>query len=108
MTIELPAVVAAYFNAENAHDAEGVAACFGADGEVRDERERHQGPDAIRAWKQASSEKYAATVALLDCTPTAHGCVVEGEVSGNFPGSPVVLGLDFQIEGEKISVLEIK
>lgn len=108
MTIELPAVVAAYFNAENAHDADGVAACFGADGEVRDERERHQGPDAIRAWKQASSAKYAATVALLDCTPRAHGCVVEGEVSGNFPGSPVVLEFDFQIDGEKIAVLEIK
>ena len=107
MTIELPAVVAAYFNAENAHDADGVAACFGADGEVRDERERHQGPDAIRAWKQASSARYAATVALLDCTPTAHGCVVEGEVSGNFPGSPLDLRYTFILERGKIASLEV-
>lgn len=108
MMIELPAVVADYFNADNAHDADGVAACFGEDGEVRDEHERHQGHDAIRAWKRATGAKYAVTIAPLDCTPTARGCVIKGEVSGNFPGSPVVLGFDFQLAGAKIAALEIR
>ncbi|WP_254926412.1 hypothetical protein [Janthinobacterium sp. PC23-8] len=37
MTLNLPVVVAAYFQADKAHDAQAVAQCFSADGEVRDE-----------------------------------------------------------------------
>ena len=107
MTINLPAVVAAYFQAENAHDAAAVAQCFSANGEVRDEHHVHRGHAAIGAWKRASSDKYAAMVAPLACSETAQACVVKGEVSGNFPGSPVLLDFAFQLDADKISVLEI-
>lgn len=107
MAINLPAVVAAYFQAENAHDAAAVAQCFSADGEVRDENHVHRGHAAISEWKRAASTKYAATVAPLACSDTADGCVVRGEVSGNFPGSPVLLDFAFQLDADKISVLEI-
>lgn len=107
MAINLPAVVAAYFQAENAHDAAGVAQCFSADGEVRDEHHVHRGRAAITEWKRASSARYAATVAPLACTLTAEGCVARGEVSGNFPGSPVLLDFAFNIDAAKITVLEI-
>ena len=107
MAINLPAAVAVYFQAENAHDAAAVARCFSIDGEVRDEHHVHRGHAAISAWKRASSEKYAATVALLACSETAQACVVKGEVSGNFPGSPVLLDFAFQLDADKISVLEI-
>ena len=107
MTINLPAVVAAYFQAENAHNAAGVAQCFSIDGEVRDENEVHRGHAAITEWKRASSDKYAATVAPMACTATAHGCLVKGEASGNFPGSPVLLNFDFGLDAATITVLEI-
>ena len=107
MAINLPAVVAAYFQAENAHDAAAVAQCFSADGEVRDENHVHRGHAAISEWKRASGTKYAATVAPLACSDTADGCVARGEVSGNFPGSPVLLDFAFQLDADKISVLEI-
>lgn len=107
MAINLPAVVAAYFQAEGAHDAAGVAQCFSANGEVRDENHVHRGHAAISEWKRASSTKYAATVAPLVCCETADGCVVKSEVSGNFPGSPVLLDFAFQLDADKITVLEI-
>ncbi len=107
MAINLPAVVAAYFQAENAHDAAAVAQCFSADGEVRDEHHVHRGHAAISEWKRAASDKYAATVAPFACGETTEGCVVRGEVSGNFPGSPVLLDFAFQLDADKISVLEI-
>ena len=107
MAINLPAVVAAYFQAENAHDAAAVAQCFSVDGEVRDENHVHRGHAAIAGWKRAASDKYAATVAPVACTATAHGCVVKGEVRGNFPGSPVLLAFDFTLDAATIAVLEI-
>ena len=107
MTIILPAVVADYFQAENAHHAAAVAQCFSIDGEVHDEQRVHRGHAAITEWKRAASEQYGATVAPLACSATAHGCVVRGEVSGNFPGSPLPLDFAFILDGEKISVLEI-
>ena len=107
MAINLPAVVAAYFQAEGAHDAAAVAQCFSANGEVRDENHVHLGQAAISEWKRAASTRYAATVAPLACRETTEGCVVRGEVSGNFPGSPVLLDFAFQLDADKISVLEI-
>ena len=78
MAINLPAVVAAYFQAEGAHDDAAVAHCFSANGEVRDEHAVHRGHAAISEWKRAASTKYAATVAPLASTETTDGCVVKG------------------------------
>ena len=107
MTITLPAVVAAYFQAENIHDAAAVAQCFSIDGEVRDEQHIHRGRPAIVDWKRATSASYAATVTPLASTTTPAGCVVKGQVSGNFPGSPVQLHFDFTLDAGHITVLEV-
>ena len=45
----LPLLLDAYFDA-NAHDADGVAACFAADAVVHDERRDQVGCEAIRSW----------------------------------------------------------
>jgi len=107
MAIDLPAAVAAYFRADSAHDAAAVAQCFSADGEVRDENAVHHGHAAILQWKRSTSDTYAATTAPLACTTTPGACLVRGEVSGNFPGSPVLLDFAFQLDGARITVLEI-
>lgn len=107
MTLTLPAVVAAYFQADNAHEAAAVAQCFGIEGEVRDEQHVHHGRAAILEWKRAASASYAATVMPLASTTTPAGCVVKGEVSGNFPGSPLLLHFAFTLDAGHITVLEI-
>lgn len=107
ITTELPAQVAAYFRAENRHDVEGVVDCFSAEGEVRDEGHVHRGHAAIRAWKQASSASYSATIRPSGCSARPRGCSVACNVSGNFPGSPLVLIFDFQLDAAAITTLEI-
>ena len=107
MVIQLPAAVAAYIHSSNAHDADAVAACFCADGQVRDEKALHRGRAAIRAWTHAADVNYAATMAPLACTPTARGCLVRAEVAGNFPGSPVQLDFAFTLDGAHIAALEV-
>lgn len=107
MALQLPAAVAAYIHASNAHDPDGVAACFSGDAVVRDENALHHGRAAIRAWTHAADLKYAAAMAPLACTPTAAGCLVRAEVAGNFPGSPVQLDFAFTLEGAHITALEV-
>jgi len=108
MTIPMPAPVADYFLHANAHDADAVAACFSQDAEVRDEGHAYRGPDAIRAWKRATSARYGATAHPVSCEVTPPGCIVQAEVTGNFPGSPVRIVFDFSLDGPVITALAIR
>ena len=107
MTSTLPSVVSDYFNAENNHDSDAVARCFTADGIVHDDGHAHAGHDAIRAWKEAGSKQYGASI--RPDSMDAHGarCVVTGSVSGNFPGSPLDMCFAFTLAGNRIQTLEI-
>ena len=103
----LPDAVQKYLRAANAHDAEAVAACFSARGEVRDEGLVHQGRAAIHAWNRKSSAKYAVTATAVAWAPHAHGGVVTAQVAGNFPGSPLALSFDFTLGAGAIDKLAI-
>ena len=107
MSIQLPAPLARYFDAENAHDADAVALLFNADATVHDDGEVHRGRDAIRDWNRASGAHYAATVTPLACTATPRGSEVRCTVAGNFPGSPLPLTFAFDLDGGAISKLEV-
>lgn len=107
MSLSIPAVVNDYFHAENHHDVDGVVRCFSPEGVVRDEGRIHQGPQAIRAWTEASSKKYNATIAPIDARSEDGKSIVNCRVSGNFPGSPVVLTFAFALTGDVISALEV-
>jgi hypothetical protein len=107
MSVDLPIPVANYFRSENAHDANAVAYCFSIDAQVRDEGKIYQGRDAIRAWKNATSTKYAATITATGCKTTPLGCTVAGKVTGNFPGSPLMIDFDFKFGAQEIDALEI-
>ena len=107
MSISLPSLVAEYFRRENAHDADAVAQCFSLDAEVRDEGNVHRGQAAIRSWKRATSTQYGATARPVACKATPLGCVVDAEVTGNFPGSPLRMSFDFTLDDATITGLRI-
>jgi len=108
MTIPMPAPVADYFLHANAHDADAVAACFSQDAEVRDEGHAYRGHDAIHAWKRATSARYGAIAHPVSCEMTPPGCIVQAEVTGNFPGSPARIVFDFSLAGPAITALAIR
>ena len=88
-------------------DADGFVACFTEDAVVKDEGRTHHGRAGIRKWKADVSAKFQYATEPLACEQTDGRCVVTCKITGNFPGSPVVLRFFFGLEGDKIASLEI-
>lgn len=106
--LELPAAIARYFDAQNAHDPDAAAACFEDDGTVRDESRTHVGREAIRAWQAGPVAAYEITVEPLEVSREDRATIVKARVSGKFPGSPIVLSHRFEAAGAgRIRRLEI-
>ena len=104
----LPDILARYFAAQNAHDIDGMVACFAPDAAVHDEGRDIIGTDAVRAWKQETSAKYRITAETLECTQQNGRTIVVVKVSGTFDGSPAKLTYRFGFSGDgRIGALEV-
>ena len=105
--MKIPAVIEAYFAADDGDGPEVLAPLFTPDAVVSDERTMHEGIDAISAWWAAAKEKYAHRAEPLDARESDGVFVVGARVTGRFPGSPITLSYRFLIEGQAIARLEI-
>lgn len=105
--MRLPDPIRTYFDAFSPQDGDALAAAFAPDAVVRDEGHIHRGPDAIRAWWLAAKQTYSHRAAPFELSETAGKTVVRATVSGNFPGSPIVLNFTFGLAGNHITDLEI-
>jgi ketosteroid isomerase-like protein len=103
----LPQPIATYFAADRANDLDALSQVFADDALVHDESHDYRGIAAIRAWKQASQEKYQYSAEILDATVTEQSTVVRARLTGNFPGSPAELTYTFTLVDNKIAILEI-
>ena len=108
MSIDLPGPISAYFKANNEHDIDAMLAPFDENATVKDEGQEHHGRSAIRAWMEDVTRKYRVTVEINDVTNANGKTVVSGLVSGNFPGSPLLLSHTFTLSGPRIARLEIE
>jgi hypothetical protein len=106
MTLNLPKSVAAYFTADKA-DGEAVSRCFTEDAVVKDEGHTYNGRVAIKKWKEEASAKYQYTTEQIACAQKDGKFMVTCRLAGNFPGSPVELRFVFEVDGDKITSLEI-
>ena len=107
MALKLPKPVELYFAADNSNDPNGLDLCLAADATVRDEGRTHAGLTAIKRWKAETKKKYNHTIEPLEAEERGGRVAVKGRVSGNFPGSPVILEFVFQVSDGKITALEI-
>jgi hypothetical protein len=103
----LPSPIKEYFSADR-HDAEAVASCFTDSAVVVDESRTWVGRDGIREWKKSTTTKYRYTSEPIGSQEKDGKIVVTSRLTGNFPGSPVELRYVFELDGDKISSLEIK
>ena len=108
MSIELPAPIDLYFASENTHDPSAIEMCFAADAIVHDEGKTITGVAAIKAWRVETGEKYRHTIEPLSVSALGGKIIVRGEISGQFPGSPIRLDHVFEIESARITALEIR
>jgi hypothetical protein len=107
MSLNLPATIAAYYAAEKEADFEGLAACFTEHAFVRDEGRTHEGRAAIANWMTEAKGKYAHKTEPLSVVDREGKVVVTARVTGRFPGSPIELEQQFDLDGGKIASLEI-
>lgn len=105
-TPPLPKPIAAYFSADKA-DGVAVAQCFTENAVVKDEGHSYKGHSAIKKWRTDASTKYTYTNTPFACEQKGGKTIVTSHLVGNFPGSPVDLRFFFELEGDKISSLEI-
>lgn len=104
----VPEVITRYYEAAARDDVDELIACFTDDAWVVDEDHRHEGKDAIRAWRQSTSSAYTYTTDVRDVIATGDGQYrALTHVEGTFPGGEVDLSQDFTLRDGLISSLEI-
>ena len=84
-----------------------ILACFADNAVVRDENATHRGKIQIEHWVQETIDKYKFHLKPLRAEKRGTETVVNIEVSGTFPGSPITLDYHFIVANEKISSLTI-
>ena len=95
-----------YFVLAPAADTEPYFAQFASDAIVEDEGATHRGIDAIRSWRAVVPE---VSYDVLGVEMSGEGCVARAEISGEFPGSPVVLTFLFTFTDDgRIATLAIR
>lgn len=103
--MNLPKVVEELIKTQNDFDGNAYAQCFTETAVVFDEGKTHTGKKEIEQWIDKANKDYRATMKPLDYSETEQ--TLKAEVSGNFPGSPLVLTYHFDIRDEKIQSLKI-
>jgi ketosteroid isomerase-like protein len=107
MPLTLRPVIQRYIDTSNAHEVKSILACFTDDAVVRDESETHRGKIDIERWLKTTIEKYKFRFEPLKVEQREAEIMVNVEISGTFPGSPIALDYHFTIVDEKITSLVI-
>ena len=105
--MNLPKVVEDLVQAQNNFDNIAYAACFSETGEMFDEGVLYKGRVAIEHLIAETNEKYRSVMKPLEYTANGTSGVLSAEVSGTFPGSPLVLKFHFDIIDGKIQYLKV-
>ncbi|WP_029295675.1 hypothetical protein [Chryseobacterium hispalense] len=103
--MNLPNVITELVQAQNNFDSTAYANCFTETAVVFDEGKTHNGKTEIKNWIDKANKDYQATMEPLDYSETEH--TLKAEVSGNFPGSPVILTYYYEFENGLIRSLKI-
>ncbi|GAA0528414.1 ketosteroid isomerase-like protein [Rhizomicrobium palustre] len=106
MSLNLPAPIADYIEANKRLDLEGMMKHFAPDAVFRDNGKDFVGQTAIRKMLK---EEAIAVKAIFepDTSREEDGDIVlEGPAHGEFPGSPLRFTYRFKMEGDTIKTLE--
>lgn len=105
--MKLPKVVADLIDAQYHFNPDAYAACFSETALVHDEGHAYVGREEIKQWISKANSEYNTVMKPLSFEETEGGSLLTAEVSGTFPGSPVVLKFYLQIADGLITSLKI-
>jgi SnoaL-like domain len=105
--MDLPPLVAAYFEGDASTDLVAILQLFAPDVVIVDDGKTWRGHDGLRAWKaEVSAFDYVTEPTHLeDVGADRHR--VTARITGNFPGGQVYLSYLFSLEGDLIRRLEV-
>lgn len=101
----LPKVITDLVHAQDHFDSNAYANCFTETAVVHDEGKTHNGKAAIRTWIEKANATYQVTMKPIEYSEADQ--TLKAEISGNFPGSPIVLIYQFEIVNQQIQSLKI-
>ena len=103
--MNVPKVIAELVKTQNNFDSVAYAKCFTETAVVFDEGKTHKGRKEIEKWIDKANKDYQATMKPLEYSTREE--ILKVEVSGHFPGSPIVLNYHLNIADELIQSLKI-
>ncbi|MGV3611610.1 MAG: nuclear transport factor 2 family protein [Fluviicola sp.] len=103
--MNLPTVITNLVTAQNNFDSLAYSNCFSQNAVVFDEGHTHTGRKEIEHWIADANERYKATMKPVSFDETES--LLKAEVSGDFPGSPLVLSYQLDIRNGEIQSLKI-
>lgn len=89
--MELPKLIARFVATQNNYDSNAYVECFTDTAIVNDEGKTYTGKKEIRQWIEEANEKYQSVMKPLKYEEEGSAGTLTAEVSGTFPGSPLVL-----------------
>lgn len=105
--MKLPKVVEDLVHAQNTFDSVAYANCFSETGVMLEEGKPYKGREAIRHLIEETNEKYRSIMKPIEYTESGTSGILSADVSGTFPGSPLVLKFHFDIIDGKIQYLKV-
>jgi len=105
--MNLPKIIADLVAAQNNQDSAAYTACFSETAIVHDEGKIHVGKEEIYKWIKHANEQYKSFMKPLEYNESGSNGVLTTDVSGTFPGSPIVLQFHFGFEDDLIGSLKV-
>ena len=103
--MNLPNIITKLVNAQNQYDSHAYADCFTDTAVVFDEGKTHKGKTEIQNWISNANSEYKTVMKSLDYNEKEN--ILSAEISGTFPGSPLVLKYHFELNDGLIQSLKI-
>lgn len=103
--MNLPDIVTELVKAQNEFNSGAYADCFTENAEVFDEGKTYTGKTEIENWIDKANNEYRAKMKPLDYNGPQN--ILSAEISGTFPGSPIVLKYHFHLSDGQIKSLKI-
>ena len=105
--MELPQVVAQFVETQHINDSKAFTECFTKTAIVHDEGKTHTGKEAIHQWIEHAMEAYKSELEPLNYEQSGSSGVLTANVSGTFPGSPIVLKFHLGLKDGLIDSLNV-
>jgi len=103
--MNLPPVIMELVKAQNNFDGTAYVDCFTETAVVFDEGKTHHGKKEIKEWIEKANREYQAKMEPLEFSEQEQ--TLKAEISGTFPGSPIVLTYQYEFKEELIQSLKI-